>query len=133
ASVPAKSSRLGSALLRAFRAADVFRLQSLRSLLDVELHPLPLVQRAVTLRLNGSVMHEHVFTGITLDEAVPFIVVEPLDCPNFGHLKPPARLRQTRLTAFCAMFGPHQPISPDQRPIHTDPREPERLVQRDGR
>src|SRR5258708_3438045 len=70
---------------RFFRAADVFGLQALRALLDVEFHPLAFIQCPVSLRLDGAEMQEHIFPGIAFDEAVAFVVVEPLDGANFGH------------------------------------------------
>src|SRR5438270_8371718 len=90
---------------------DVFGLQPFRALLHVELHALPFIQRSISLRLDGAVVHENILTGIALDEAVPFIVVEPFDSAYFGHFLPPARFavrwpRVTGLALNCAMFRP---------------------------
>jgi hypothetical protein len=59
-------------------------------LLDVELDALALVQRPITLSLDGAVMNEHVFTCVTFDEAEAFVVVEPLNGTNLRHFTPPA-------------------------------------------
>ncbi len=71
---------------RSLDAAHVLGLQPLRALLDVELDLLALVQSSVTLRLNRGVVDEHVLTAVSLDEAVAFVVVEPLHYANFWHL-----------------------------------------------
>src|SRR5205085_11108254 len=77
-------------LLLAFCAADVFRLQAFRPLLHVEFDSFSLVEGPVTARLDGGVMNEDVLTGIALEEAVAFVIVEPLHSTNFGHYPPPA-------------------------------------------
>ena len=68
-----------------FGAPDVFSLQSLRSLLDVEFDAFPFIQGPVAgLIDDGGVVDEYVFTGFTLDEAVALVVVEPLDGACFA-------------------------------------------------
>src|SRR5436309_5314686 len=59
--------------------AHVLRLQPLRSLHHVEFHLLALGEGAETIRLDGSVVAEHVLTTAVLrDEAEPLRIVEPL-------------------------------------------------------
>src|SRR3954454_10633649 len=58
---------------------DVLRLQSLRSLGDVELHPLSFRERAEAVHLDGSVVDEDVLAALLRDEPETLAVVEPLD------------------------------------------------------
>ena len=76
-------------LLLRIDSVDVLGLKTFRPLLDVELHPFSLVQSPVTRSLNRGVMNEYVFTSLSLDEAVTFVVVEPLDHAYLGHSLPP--------------------------------------------
>jgi hypothetical protein len=46
---------------------------------------LALVQAAVTLRLNGRVMHKNILTGLALNEAEALASIEPLYCSLFFH------------------------------------------------
>src|SRR5207253_1264646 len=76
-------------LLLAARSLDavyVLGLQPLRALLDVELDLLSLVQSSVTLRLNRGVVDEHILTAVSFDEAVAFVVVEPLHYAYLRHV-----------------------------------------------
>ena len=68
------------------KADYVFRLQALWALTYLKLHSLPFIQAAVTLRLNGRVMHENVLTGLALNEAKTFACIEPLHSSLFFHL-----------------------------------------------
>src|SRR5438445_6145909 len=54
-------------------------LRTLRTLGDLELHPLTFFQRAVAVGLDGAVVDEYVLTTVYGDEAVALLVVEPLD------------------------------------------------------
>src|SRR6516164_7119152 len=66
---PCQGSNLGDvAGLRAFGAVD-----------NLELHRLTLLERAEPIALDGRVMDEDIAASITLDEAIPLCVVEPLD------------------------------------------------------
>src|SRR5207253_809229 len=58
--------------------AYILGLQALRSLDDVELHPLALGQRPEALHLNGGVVDEYVLSALLRDEAEALAVVEPL-------------------------------------------------------
>src|SRR5260370_42564918 len=59
--------------------ANVLSLRALRTLGDVELDLLVLVQRLVTLRLDRRVVHENVVAAVLLrDEAETLLGVEPL-------------------------------------------------------
>jgi len=55
-------------------------LLSLRSILDLELHLLALVQGAVSVTFNGREMYEDVVAIGTGDKPVSFLVAKPLDC-----------------------------------------------------
>jgi hypothetical protein len=58
-------------------------LQPLGALLDGELDPLVLAQRAEAFSLDGCVMDEDVLSSLACDEAIPLAVVEPLDGSDF--------------------------------------------------
>ena len=65
---------------------DVLRLQTFRPLLDFELDLLPLIQRFVTIALNGGEMDEYVLARLALNETKTFRSVEPLhDTLLFAH------------------------------------------------
>jgi hypothetical protein len=65
---------------------DVLRLQSLRTLLDFELDPLPLIQGFVTICLNGGEMDENILARLALNESKTFRSVKPLhDTLLFAH------------------------------------------------
>src|SRR5687767_9586866 len=58
---------------------DVRRLGALGALDDLELHLLTLGQRLVPLHRDRGEVDEDVLATLTLDEAVPLLVREPLD------------------------------------------------------
>src|SRR3954454_1115558 len=72
---------LFAVVLRTFsERANVLRLRALRTLRDVELDLLVLVQGLVALALNGRVVHEDVVAAVLLrNEAEALLGVEPLD------------------------------------------------------
>ena len=49
-----------------------------------KLHFLSFAQRLETLAANGTVVHEHVFTLLALDEAEPLTLIEPLTRTGFA-------------------------------------------------
>src|SRR6266699_6815527 len=59
--------------------ADRRRLRPAIALLDVEFDPLPLLEAAVAIHLDGGEVHEHIPTTVDRDEAVALVRVEPLD------------------------------------------------------
>src|SRR2546429_7016306 len=66
---------------------DRFCLRAAVALHDVEFDPLALFQGAVTIHLDGRVVHEHVPAIVDRDEAVTLVRVEPLNgalshCPT---------------------------------------------------
>ena len=64
----------------------VLRLQTFRPLLDFELDLLPLIQRLVSIALNGGKMNEYVLARLALNKAKTFRSVEPLhDTLLFAH------------------------------------------------
>jgi hypothetical protein len=63
----------------------VFRLQTLWALANFEFYGLAFIQAAVTLRLNGRVMHKNILTGLALDEAKTLARIKPLHCSLFFH------------------------------------------------
>ena len=65
---------------------DIFSLQALRTLGDVELHRLALLQALETAGLNSREMHENVLAGLPANKAVTFGVVKPLYCSLFCHV-----------------------------------------------
>jgi len=58
-------------------------LQTLRSLLDIELNLVALIQRAVAISTDRLKMDENVFAVLTSDEAKALGSVEPFDCSFF--------------------------------------------------
>jgi hypothetical protein len=62
---------------------NVFGLQALGALGDIELHGLAFLQALESASLDGREMHENVFASLTADKAVPFGVIEPLYCSLF--------------------------------------------------
>ncbi len=62
---------------------DVFGLQALGALGDIELHRLAFLQALETARLDGREMHENVFARLAADKAVALGVIEPLYCSLF--------------------------------------------------
>ena len=54
-------------------------LQALGALLDAKLHLLALLQGPETVRLNCGVMHEDIRSALTLNEAITFARIEPLN------------------------------------------------------
>jgi len=57
---------------------DVLRLEALRTLTDLELNKLTLVQRLIAIHLDGGEVNEDVFPRLTLDETISLRCVEPL-------------------------------------------------------
>ncbi len=66
---------------------DIYRLEALGALLDIELHRIALIEAAIAGSLDSSIVNKHIFTGGTLNEAVPLFTVEPLDS-TFLHGSP---------------------------------------------
>src|SRR3989442_194557 len=60
--------------------ANLVRLGTLRTLGNLELDPLVLLQRAVSVALDGREVDKHVRTVVLLDETKPLLRVEPLHC-----------------------------------------------------
>jgi len=56
----------------------VLRLQTFRPLLDFELDLLPLIQRLVSVALNGGEVYEHILARLALNKSKTFRSVEPL-------------------------------------------------------
>jgi hypothetical protein len=57
-------------------------LGALRALLYGEFNPLSFFKVAVAIALDSGEMDEYVLSTFTLDEAVAFAAVEPLDCSD---------------------------------------------------
>jgi hypothetical protein len=84
--LPEKSERVGeSGLFRLSGANDVTRLEPLGALQQIELHGFALIQRAVTILLDGGEMNEDVFACGPLDKTVSFSPVEPFHCTLLSH------------------------------------------------
>jgi len=62
---------------------NVFGLQALGALGDIELHGLAFLQALETAGLDGGEMHENVFASLTADKTVALGVIEPLYCSLF--------------------------------------------------
>jgi hypothetical protein len=61
-------------------------LQTFLPLRDREFHALSLFQGFITFHLDGGMVDEDVFTRITLNEAVPLVVFEPLYSSLLSHV-----------------------------------------------
>jgi hypothetical protein len=66
----------------------VLSLKALRTLDDVELDLVTLVERLKAFRLDCGMVHEDVTPGSTADKAVTLLVAEPLHCSLFSHAIP---------------------------------------------
>jgi hypothetical protein len=66
-------------------AHDVTRLEPLGALQQIKLHGFALIQRAVTILLDGGEMNEDVFPSGPLDKTVSFSPVKPLHCTLLSH------------------------------------------------
>jgi hypothetical protein len=66
-------------------ADDVTRLEPLGALQQIELHGFALVQRTVTILLDGAEMNEDIFPCGPLDKTVSFSPVKPLHCTLLSH------------------------------------------------
>jgi len=66
-------------------ALHVGGLEAFRSLGEVELDGLALIQAAISVLLDRREMHEYILARGPLDESVTFGSVEPLDCPFLSH------------------------------------------------
>jgi len=66
-------------------ALNVCGLEAFRSLGEVELHCLALIQASVSVLLDSREMNEHILARGTLDESVTFGSVKPLDCTFLSH------------------------------------------------
>src|SRR5215475_1148696 len=65
--------------------SDVRSLQALGTLGDLELNGLTLVQRLVAVGLDRGEVHEDIFPGLALNEAISLAGIEPLNCSLFFH------------------------------------------------
>jgi hypothetical protein len=65
---------------------DVFRLQALRALLDLELDLGTFIQGTIAVVLDGRKVNEHVIAAGTLDESIALGGVKPLHNTFFFHL-----------------------------------------------
>ena len=68
------------------RQADVFGLQTLRSLLHNERDPRPFIERTISASGDGGKMDEDVIAIFALDKAKPFSCVKPLHGSCFFHV-----------------------------------------------
>jgi len=59
---------------------------------ELKFYGFALIERPVAIFLNGGKMHEDVFAGGALDEAVSFGSIEPLDCSLLFHKRYSFRL-----------------------------------------
>ena len=68
-------------------ADDVCRLEPFWSLQQIKLHRLALIQRTVSVFLDGGEMHEHILSGGALDKTIALSPVEPFYCSFLSHKK----------------------------------------------
>ena len=96
-SVPTECKRLKTDEKRASRrssgppplrleASHVRRLEALGTGGNFEFDRLALVQRLVTIRLDGREVDENIFATLALNETKAFTCVEPLNCSLFFHV-----------------------------------------------
>ncbi len=79
--------------------ADVGRLVSFRALQEIEFDSFAFIQRAVAILLNGGIVHEYVFAGGTLNEAVSLSAIEPLYRTSFSHNRLLSPLRKWNISS----------------------------------
>jgi hypothetical protein len=94
-------------------ADDVTRLEPLGALQQIELHGFALVQRAVTILLDGGEMNEDIFPCGPLDKTISFSPVKPLYCTLLSHnelLSPLLRLEIHILREARAYLIPSKPV-----------------------
>jgi hypothetical protein len=65
----------------------VGRLQSFGASRYLKADFLALGERSKSVTLNGSVMNENVFTGLSLDKAITFTLIEPFNLSCLFHAK----------------------------------------------
>jgi hypothetical protein len=81
-----KSERVCKSGLVRFSGADyVSRLEPLGALQQIKLHGFALIQRAVTILLDGGEMNEDIFPCGPLDETISFSPVKPLHSTLLSH------------------------------------------------
>src|SRR6478752_1934557 len=91
--------------------ADVLRLQTLRTLRDIELDALILFQAAVTAGLDGRVVGEDVCSAvIRRDEAEALLRVEPLDGALRAHVLPSPALPGASAPALRTTLTNYGPL-----------------------
>lgn len=62
----------------------VLRLRTFIALGHCKLYALTILQRSITFAADGPKMHEYIFTLLSLDEAITFTVVKPLNGTGFA-------------------------------------------------
>jgi len=67
---------------------DVLGLEAFISAGDLEFNAVPLVQRFVSLALNGRMVHKYVLTTVLGDETKTLLVLKPLHCSLSHCMKP---------------------------------------------
>ena len=70
----------------------VLGLQSFGALLDLELHLRAFIQGAVTVRLDGGKVNEHIVAARSLDESIALSGIKPLHSTFFRHYMSPDSL-----------------------------------------
>ena len=74
-------------MFRSLCADDVCRLEAFGAFQQIKLHGFTLVERAVTVLLDGGEVHEYIFPRGALDESISLRPVEPLHCTFLSHGK----------------------------------------------
>ena len=83
----AENWALQKTIRRGLQTDDVLSLKTFRSLLNFEFHCLAFVERLVPFGLDRRKVHEHILTGLALNETKTLRCVKPLHCTLFfGHL-----------------------------------------------
>ena len=98
------------------RASDVRCLEALRPLHAFELNRFAFIERPVAGFLDGGEVHEHVFASGTLNEAVPFGTVKPLNCTPLSHRRTPFASKMNlsvrrRVPAVPGLAGPLRAVA----------------------
>jgi len=85
-------------------------LEPFRSLEQVKLDHLALIQAAITVFLNSGKVHEHILPGGPLNEAIPLGSIEPFHCTLLSHNSTPFASAQRSLSATAGVHERNPPV-----------------------
>jgi hypothetical protein len=101
----------------------VTRLESLGALQQIELHGFALVQRAITILLDGGEMNEDIFPCGPLDKTISFSPVKPLHCTLLSHneLLSPLLILEFHILREARVLTPSKHVDEQALPRDSSP------------